>query len=301
MYMKIDYPCINYSIGRKCISTFRLASFTNERLIQSIKYNLDVLNQILYYNIEHKIYFFRISSDIIPFASHPICKLNWKHIFRDQLIEIGEIINKYQIRISMHPDQFVLINSPDRKIVSNSISELRYHAELLDLLNLNYSAKIQIHVGGVYGNKEKFMNEFISNYDHLLPDTIKKRLVIENDDFRYNLKDCIRISDELGIPILLDIFHHEWNDSQNMSMLDAIYKSDRTWKRSRDGIPMMDYSSQQPNERKGKHASTIDMEHFNRFFSVVSKFDFDLMLEIKDKEKSALRVIEMLEATNKFR
>lgn len=130
--MKIGYPCINNSIGRKCISTFRLASFTNERLIQSIKYNLYVLTQILYYNIKHKLYFFRISSDVIPFASHPICKLDWKHTFKDQLIEIGDIINDNHIRISMHPDQFVLINSPDDKIVTNSINELKYHGELLD-------------------------------------------------------------------------------------------------------------------------------------------------------------------------
>ena len=81
--MKIGYPCINHSIGKKTVSTFRLSSYTEERLIQSIKYNLDTLVEILKYNIENNLMFFRISSDIIPFASHSICKFDWKESFSE--------------------------------------------------------------------------------------------------------------------------------------------------------------------------------------------------------------------------
>jgi UV DNA damage endonuclease len=153
--MKIGYPCINYSIGKKTISTFRLSSYSEERLIQCINYNLLTLIEILRFNIDNNFMFFRISSDIIPFASHPICKFDWKDYFKSDFIQIGQLIKKHDIRISMHPDQFVLINAKNQDIVTNSIKELEYHTVLLDLMGLDQSAKVQIHIGGIYGDKER--------------------------------------------------------------------------------------------------------------------------------------------------
>ncbi|MDN5868755.1 MAG: hypothetical protein L0H55_15330, partial [Candidatus Nitrosocosmicus sp.] len=187
----------------------------------------------------------------------------------------------------------------DPKIVRNSINELEYHADVLDSMKLDYSAKIQIHVGGVYKNKEQSIKNFINNYENLLSDKVKKRLVIENDDYRYSLKDCIFIHEQTKTPILLDIFHHEClND--NLSLIDAIYKVIKTWHRPIDGIPLIDYSNQEPNQRKGKHALTIDLTHFKDFISLISSFDLDLdiMLEVKDKEKSAERAVRMLNQLN---
>jgi UV DNA damage endonuclease len=115
--MKIGYPCINNSIPRNAPSTFRLASYSENRLVQTLKNNLIHLNQILKYNVKNNLLFFRISSDLIPFASHPICKLNWHRIFRSEFEEIGDFIKSHNIRISMHPDQFVILNSPITKTV----------------------------------------------------------------------------------------------------------------------------------------------------------------------------------------
>ena len=109
--MKIGYPCINNSIPRNAPSTFRLASYSENRLVQTIKNNLIHLNRILKYNVKNNLLFFRISSDLIPFASHPICKLNWHRIFRSEFEEIGDFIKSHNIRVSMHPDQFVILNS----------------------------------------------------------------------------------------------------------------------------------------------------------------------------------------------
>ena len=293
--MKIGYPCINQSIGKKTISTFRLSSFSKERLIQSVTYNLQILVEILKYNIQNDLLFFRISSDIIPFASHPICKFDWMKYFKYDFIKIGQIIKKNNIRISMHPDQFVLLNAHDPKIVHNSINELEYHADVLDLMKLDYSAKIQIHIGGVYKNKEQSIRNFITNYENLLLDKVKKRLVIENDDYRFSLQDCIFINEHTKTPILLDIFHHECLNN-NLTLIDAMHKIIQTWYKPMDGIPMIDYSNQEPNQRKGKHALTIDLKHFKNFISLISSFDHDLdiMLELKDKEKSADKAVKML-------
>lgn len=291
--MKIGYPCINHSIGKKTVSTFRLSSYTEERLIQSIKYNLDTLVEILKYNIENNLMFFRISSDIIPFASHSICKFDWKESFRSDFIKIGRLIKENDMRISMHPDQFVLINSKNPDIVNNSIKELEYHTDVLDLMRLDTSAKVQIHVGGVYGDRVDSKKKFISNYKNLLSEKVKKRLVIENDDHLYNLNDCIEIHSNTDIPILFDTFHHQCF-GDNLSLIDALQRASDTWYNHRDGIIMIDYSNQEPNERKGKHSTTLDMKQFKEFVLAITSVDLDIMLEIKDKEKSAKNALKLI-------
>jgi len=288
--LKIGYPCINRSIGCKSSRTFRLKSYSEERLIETITNNLDCLVEIFKFNIKHNILFFRITSDLIPFASHPICNFNWPRYFRRKFKEIGRLIKTHDIRISMHPDQFVLINSIDDEVFKNSLRELIYHAQVLDLMELDFSAKIQIHIGGVYGDKEKSIKRFIERF-WKLDEFIKKRLVIENDDRFYNLKDCLQINSQTGVPILFDNFHHELNNSGE-TISEAFKLFTTTWK-EKDGIPMVDYSSQQKGKQKGKHVDSLNLEHFKNFLEKTKSFDFDIMLEIKDKEKSALKAIQV--------
>ncbi|MDP3182294.1 MAG: UV DNA damage repair endonuclease UvsE [Desulfobaccales bacterium] len=190
--MEIGYPCINRSLKCKGNHTFRLNSYSAERLLETVKINLECLLQILEFNVSHNLLFFRISSNLVPFASHPICTFNWQDFFKDDFKKIGSFIKSHDLRISLHPDQFVLINSLKEKVLDSSLKELVYHAEILDLLQLDSSAKIQIHAGGIYGNKKESLERFISNY-HKLDESIKKRLVIENDDTNYSLKDCLFI------------------------------------------------------------------------------------------------------------
>jgi UV DNA damage endonuclease len=99
------------------------------------------LKQILQYNVKNNLLFFRISSDLIPFASHPICGLDWSRHFQLVFEQLGEFIKKYNIRISMHPDQFVVLSSPTNEVVENSINELRYHCKVLDAMGLDDTAK----------------------------------------------------------------------------------------------------------------------------------------------------------------
>jgi UV DNA damage endonuclease len=305
--LKIGYPCINNSIPRNAPSTFRLASYSENRLVQTVKSNLMHLNQILKYNVQNNLLFFRISSDFIPFASHPICKLNWYRIFRSEFEQIGDFIKSRNIRISMHPDQFVILNSPNTKIVENSIKELKYHSSILDAMCLDETAKIQIHVGGVYKNKQEAIDRFVGTFidiNKFVDSSIKKRLVIENDDRLYSLIDCLSINQETGIPIVFDVFHHELLNNDE-PLREALQKATSTWKTSYDGLPIVDYSSQnkvnggEGKGRRGRHTETIDLILFNRFLKEIHELDFDIMLEIKDKEKSALKTLEFLK-TNKY-
>src|SRR5688500_2683702 len=119
--MKIGYPCINESLPCTSSSTFRLASFSEERFLETVKNNFACLRKILEYNVRHHLLFFRMSSHLMPFATHKICTINWQAHFKETLEEIGSYIKNNGLRISMHPDQFVVLNSQKPEIVENSI------------------------------------------------------------------------------------------------------------------------------------------------------------------------------------
>lgn len=295
--MKIGYPCINTTIGCKSSRTFRLKSYSEKRLMKTVENNLVCLGRILEFNLKHNILFFRITSDLVPFASHPICKFDWQGSFGKRFKAIGDFIKSYGVRISMHPDQFTLINSLDNRVFENSVRELAYHAQVLDLMELDTSAKIQIHVGGVYKDKEKSMTRFAERFERL-DEIVKRRLVIENDDNRYSLRDCLQISAKTRVPVLIDVFHHGVNSSGE-TIQEAFGLFTKTWK-ARDGLPMVDYSSQKVGHRMGKHVETINLGHFRRFLEETKPFDFDIMLEIKDKEMSALKAIEIASQDLRF-
>lgn len=290
-YMKLGYPCINNSLYCTSNATFRLRSYSVRNLKEKVSHNLDALKNILSWNVSRGLLFFRIGSGMIPFASHEICKFNWQKYFKKDFKKLGEFIKANNIRISMHPDQFTLINALDEKIVKKSIKELQYHCDILDLMGLDETAKVQIHVGGVYGDKKASIERFVKNYKKL-PEKIKKRLCIENDHISYSLKDCLEIHRKTKIPIIFDNLHHEVLNNGE-SMYKAVKMAKKTW-RKKDGVLMIDYSLQKPNARKGNHSNSIDMNKFKKFLEGVKGIDCDIMLEIKDKEKSALKAVKLI-------
>jgi UV DNA damage endonuclease len=289
--MKIGYPCINVTVGCTSGHTFRLKSYSADRLKETVKANLECLTRTLQYNKEHRLLFFRICSGLVPFASHPVNAFNWQGHFKADFEAIGEYIKQNVFRISVHPDQFTLINSISEEIFERSEKELLYHAQILDLMRLDLTAKIQIHVGGVYGNKPQSIKTFIERYGRL-DEEITRRLVIENDERLFDVDDCLEISAQTGVPVLFDAFHHKINHRVGKEKVDFASIS-MTW-RSRDGLPMVDYSSQKPQAKPGSHTQSIDLADFEAFLASTRLFDFDVMLEIKDKEESANKALKMV-------
>jgi len=290
--MKIGYPCVNEAMDCTAASTFRLAFYSEERLIASVANNLACVRRMLEWNVSQGLLFFRMGSGLVPFGSHEINTFPWQTHFKADFKALGDYIKANNLRVSFHPDQFVVLNSPDSGIVQRSIAELVYQGSMFDLMELDSTAKLQIHVGGLYGDRELAISRFATVYA-TLPEAVKVRLVVENDDRLFSLHDCLHLHELTGVPILFDNFHHECLN-HGESMTDALHQAAGTWNLAHDGVPMMDYSSQAPGERKGKHTDKIVEDLFRDFLAQLQGLDMDIMLEIKNKEVSALQAVTIL-------
>lgn len=281
------------STGCKPDKSFRLASYNKEKLFSTVDSNLKCILSTLKFNQKHHLLFYRIA-DFIPFASHLI-SLPIEEIldyFQIELKTIGKIIQNHNFRISMHPGQYIIINSPKQEVIDKSIQELLYDTLVLDKLGLDSKAKVQIHVGGIYGDKTVAIQRFIQSY-LTLAENIQKRLVIENDDRLFDLQDCLGIHKEIGIPVIFDVFHHSIKN-RGEDVIKGIQLAKETWIENIDGILMLDWSLQQEGAKLGRHADKIDISKFLTFIQFTKGLNFDIMLEIRDKEQSALKAIKVL-------
>lgn len=241
---------------------------------------------MLRWNVQHNLLFFRISSHLVPLASHSAMTTDWQSVFRGELEELGRYIIASGLRISMHPGQFVVINSPSDAVYQSSVAELAYHAELLDMIGLDSTHKIQIHLGGLHGDPTTATRVFIERHQ-TLPIAIRKRLVIENDERLASVQECVQISKATGIPVLFDTLHHQVRN-HGESLLKGLDTAMQTWNEG-DGTPMIDFSTQNPDKKIGAHAITLDVDRFRRFVKSLRSRDIDVMFEIKNKEASALQ------------
>jgi UV DNA damage endonuclease len=287
--MSIGYACIHMGSNKTKLSTVYLKNFNQDKFISILDSNFNALEEIINYNISNSIKVFRISSDIIPLASHPINTIPWWDIYSERLIGLGKLIKENGIRVSMHPGQYTVINSIHDSVVQKSIEELRFHTKFLDSLNCSYSSKIILHIGGVYGNKDLSMDRFIENYK-TLDDSIKKRLIIENDDKSYNIDEVLSISNRANIPVVFDTLHHKLNPPKNnyLDQFQWIERCNETWNEI-DGKQKIHYSQSANNYKNGAHSKYIKAIQFLDFYNNLKNKDIDIMLEVKDKNLSAIK------------
>lgn len=289
--MKIGYACLTVGVPNTTIRTTRKANATPERLEELVRHNLQATERMLDYNIEHGIRMYRISSDLVPFGSdYETNTLDWVAIFQKDFDRIGGKIRAYNMRVSMHPGQYTVLNSLDEGVVSRAIDDLDYHAQVLDALGVDASHKIILHIGGVYGDKKSAITRFVENYKRLRP-AVKDRLIIENDDRLYTIEDVLEISRQTGAPVVYDNLHNASNASHlNVSDAKWIALAKETWG-EKDGPAKIHYSQQRPEARIGAHTETIYIQPFMDFYQEIAPLDVDIMLEVKDKNLSAVKAI----------
>lgn len=287
--MKIGYACLTVGVPDTKMKTTRKANATPERLTELIEHNLNSMEKMLDYNIQYGIQMYRISSDIIPFGSDKETnQLDWVDLFQENFSRLSKKIKAYDIRVSMHPGQYTVLNSPHEEVVARAIEDLAYQTKFLDTLEVDRSHKIILHVGGVYGDKDAAKKRFVETYKTLSP-AIKERLIIENDDRLYTIADVLEVSEQTGAPVVYDNLHNACNPS-SLDLTDAqwIARAQETWS-DLEGPMKIHYSQQRKDARLGAHTQTIYIEPFMDFYESVASLGIDIMLEVKDKNLSAVK------------
>jgi UV DNA damage endonuclease len=296
MLRRLGYACLCLSLEDSSPRGTILRNATPERLRALTAANLTRLHRVLDFNAARGIRMFRLSSDIVPFGSHPVNTIPWWDEFAEPLAHIGELIRTSGMRVSMHPGQYTVLSSPDPRIVEAARADLVFHARLLDALAVDTRHKIVVHVGGAYADKSTALDRW-SSVVCALPDTVRARLVLENDERLFGAEDVLFASAATGVPVVLDVLHHRVyaGPTADETLPELMRSAARTWQTDRDGVPKMHYSSQAAGLRRGAHADYVDAAEFADFLALApATVEFDCMLEAKAKDLALFRVRDAL-------
>lgn len=301
MAMNIGYACLNIGVSNTQIKSCTLANATDERIAELTRQNLDAVERMLDYNSQMDIRLFRMSSDIVPFAGNPVNTLDWPSLFAARLTALGEKAARQGIRLSMHPGQYTVLNSPRGDVVAAAIRDLEYHTTFMDAMGLGQENKIILHVGGGYENHKEAMDRFVSHAEVLSPQ-VRRRLVLENDERIFNIEEVLEVAARVKLPVVFDNLHHLANPhSPGEKMETWIVEASKTWG-PLDGPQKVHYSQQDKGKKTGAHSVTIALEPFLEFIEMLKalRCDPDIMLEVKDKNLSAVKCINALAEDKKI-
>ncbi|WP_205697427.1 UV DNA damage repair endonuclease UvsE [Conexibacter sp. SYSU D00693] len=280
----------------------------------SLGVSLDHLEAILGYLDDTDIRFYRMATGLAPYASHPELTQfrDQPARFADRLAEVGARARELGIRLTTHPGQYTVLNSEDAEVQRLAAVELEVQAELMDAMGLGPESIVVLHVGGAAGGPAAAMDRFCQGFE-LLSDAARSRLVIENDDRTFSLRDVLALSERVGRPVVWDILHHHCNDPDRIPDREALELALATWPAG--VLPKIHYSTpktavEEQKVKKGRrverrvvlpqlraHADTIDPIAFEQFLTETAEgLDFDVMLEAKAKDLALLRLREQLAA-----
>ncbi len=290
--MNLGYACINMSMGKKVTTnramvkrTFQTKGldYVSELALANAK---DII-KILEWNRMNGIYFFRLSSALIPWGDHiDITQLKDYKEIKSELKKAGDFAKFHNMRITSHPGPFVVLTSPKEEVVVNAIADLELHAKVFDMMGLSKTPynKINIHCNGVYGDKKAAMDRFCKNFKRLSK-SVRSRLTVENDDkaTMYSVLDLMYIHQKIGIPIVFDYHHHKFCTG-GLTEEEAMKLAATTWP---DGItPIVHYSEPKEGNKPQAHADYI--KEIPDTYGV----DVDIMVEAKAKELAILPFIK---------
>jgi UV DNA damage endonuclease len=301
----LGYACINMSLSNRKKSerittnrsmirrTFdeRGKDYASELALQNCK----DLYSILKWNEEHGIKFFRLSSEFFPWASeYDIESLKDYEKILYWCKKAGDYARENGHRLTSHPGPFNKLTSPNEQVILNTITDLEVHGKFFDMLGLPRTpfAKLNIHVGAHYNNKQMALENFCTNFERLSP-AVQSRLTVENDD-KASLYSTKELYDEvykrIGIPIVHDQHHHQFCtgglDNEEATLLAAM-----TWG---DVTPVIHYSQSRSIEHNDVRIRAN--AHSDSYWEPVNTYglDLDVMLEAKAKEQALFKMRELL-------
>ena len=271
--------------------------------------SLDYMDAILDHCAARGIRMYRMSSDLAPYATHPDMPQFHGMVEEsaERLREIGDKAKRLDVRLSFHPSQFVLLNAPDETIVEKSVNDLSSQARMLDLMGLGLESVLVTHVGGVYDDKPAARDRWVAAWERL-PEHVRRRLVLENDDLRFSATDTLWISARTGVPLIFDHQHWWCLHAPDEELIPTFRACLGTWA---EGVrPKMHFSSPRTEMRTitrkdrktGKpvtaeappiwtgHADYVQPFEFIRFMRDAHGLEFDVMLEAKRKDAALERL-----------
>ena len=303
MNYNLGYACINMELSavKPKVSTNRTMrkktfqekgiDYASELILQNVT---DLLT-ILKWNAKHDIHFFRISSEIFPWASeYALEDLRDFDAIEEALYEAGLFANEHDIRLTCHPGPFNKLCSPNEQVVLNTIKDLEINGQMMDLLCQPRSpwAKINVHVGAAYNDKPTALATFCKNFDRL-SDAVKSRLTVENDD-KESLYSTQELYDgvfkQINIPIVHD-YHHHTMCTGGLSQHDAVALALTTWG---DVVPVVHYSQSRSFEHNDPKIRP--QAHSDSYWTPIDTFGYrmDVMLECKHKEIGLFKMRELM-------
>ena len=297
MVVRLGYACISRTVNGSSSSPFTYSEYLKnndiDKLDRVIVSNLNILNDIIDYNIKNNIHFYRMSSRIIPLATKDDVIFDYIDKYSYYYKMIGDKIRNSNMRVDFHPDQFCVLNSVKKDVFDNSVKILIYHYNLLDALGIDDKVLV-LHVGSNSFGKDNSIRRFINNFNRL-PLYLKSCIAIENDDKIFNVSDVLKISKETNIPVVLDYHHHLCNKS-DFSFTDVF----NSWGSRR---VKMHFSSSKNKREYRSHSDYIDGDDFIEFLKVLKKYDrdVDVMLEAKCTDDSLFRVVRYIKYKTNYK
>ena len=305
MIVRLGYVSLPLSINITSSKTITYTRFKNindgfNKIDSIILDNLDALYEILKYNKANNIHFYRMTSALIPLATLNDVKFDYINPYLKLYKKVGDFANKNEIRVDAHPDQFCVLNSINKDIVKNSIEILKYQKALSKAFKFT-SFKLVLHVGSSAGGKKASITRFINNFNKL-EDSIKKMIILENDDKVFNIIDVLELSEKLKIPMVIDYHHYICNNNNEVieKYLPRIFN---TWKG--EVYPPKVHFSTPKSKRKNEfrsHNDFINTDDFITFLEIVKKYTdkLDIMIEAKAKDLALFKLVRELKYKKEY-
>jgi UV DNA damage endonuclease len=264
----------------------------NELKLKIIQ-NLADLYKLIQWNEANGIKVLRISSELFPHKSNPKVE-NYTMDFADKLLKkIGKYARSMNHRLTFHPGQYNVVGTPNEKCFYQTISDLSYHAEVLDRMEMGKDSVMVVHGGGKYGDKQKTLDRWCENFKRL-PQAVQNRLVLENCEKCFSIEDCIYVSRKVNIPIVFDTHHYT---CYNLMHPDETLKPEseyieeilNSWERR--GIKPKFHVSEQGSGRCGHHSDYIEViPDFLLEIPVKYGVEIDILIEAKAKEQAIFKL-----------
>lgn len=304
--IQLGLCCINTQLEDCCCSKKPIMATIEKKginyLYGIVEQNMRDLIRMIEWNHANGLRVLRISSGLVPHKSNKRVDFGSMNRFQPLFDEIGVTARRYKQRLTFHPGQYNVVGSPNVEAYENTILDLDYHAEVLDRIGCDQDGVMVVHGGGLYGeSKETNYDRWVKGFDRL-PERVRRRLVLENDEKSYNIEDCLRISDRTGIPVVFDTHHHECYikthpDETLKPGGEYIKQILSTW-----GIikPKFHVSEQGPG-KCGHHSDYIETIP-DYLLEIPEKYDtcIDIMIEAKAKERAIMKLYEKYDALNPF-